>query len=293
MKPFTFILLITAAMVLLVVTASAFSFAQTPALNASISGRVSSSTGTPIAGAQVMLVNASNTSEQIGNFTMTVDKDGNYQFINVPMGNVSVFAWSANYASGLSNSLVVSEKVTYTANVVLIPEPYFVDIAVSQKVIPLETGKSTITFTVFDHWMNKVGAGWFITTHTTAGTLDPLYGETDTNSQFKTTISAPMEGTNATVEVFAKAKNGTYYPLQMVEVTPTPTPAVTPTATATPNATAQVTVTPVANATATPVITATPEATPTAAPTPTPTPGFEIVAALIGLAVVAAAYKKA
>ncbi|WP_424359425.1 carboxypeptidase-like regulatory domain-containing protein [Methanocella sp. MCL-LM] len=293
MKPFTVILLVTTALMLLVVTASAFSLAQTPTLNASISGRVSSSIGTPVTDAQVMLVNASNTSEQIGNFTMTVDKDGNYQFVNVPMGNVSVFAWSPNYASSLSNSLAVSEKVTYTANVVLIPEPYFVDITVSQKVIPLETGKSTITFTVYDHWMNKVGAGWFITTHTTAGTLDPLYGDTDTNSQFKTTISAPMEGTNATVDVFAKAKNGTYYPLQMVEVTPTPAPAVTPTATAVPNATVQVTVTPVANATATPIITATPEATPTAAPTPTPTPGFEIVAALIGLAVVAAAYKKA
>ncbi|WP_048198034.1 carboxypeptidase-like regulatory domain-containing protein [Methanocella arvoryzae] len=291
MKPFAIILITT--LVLLIITATAVSVAQTPAVNASISGRVSSATGAPITDAQVMLVNASNTSEQIGNFTMPVDANGYYQFVNVPEGNLAVFAWSPNYASGLSNSVNVSEKVTYTANVVIVPEPYFVDIDVSQKVIPLETGKSTITFTVYDHWMNKVGAGWFITTHTTAGTLDPLYGETDANSQFKTTISAPMEGTNATVEVFARAKNGTYYPLQMTVVTPTPTPTVTPTVTATPNATAQVTVTPVANVTVTPAVTATPEATPTTAPTPTPTPGFEIMAALIGLAAVAAAYRKA
>lgn len=292
MKPLTILLTMTTAILLLAVFATAFSFAQTPALNASISGRVSSSTDAPITGAQVMLVNSSNTSEQIGNFTMPVDSNGNYQFINVPTGNISVFAWCPTYASGLSNTLTVTEKVTYTANVVLIPEPFFVDIQTSEKVIPLETGKATITFTVYDHWMKKVGSGWFITTHTTAGMLDPPYGRTDSNSQFKTTISAPMEGTNATVEVFAEAKNGTYYPLKMLEVSPTPTPAVTPTATAAPNATAQATATPVANATATPAITATPAVTPTAAPTPTPTPGFEIVAALIGLAVVAAAYRK-
>lgn len=295
MKPLTIIIMLTLAIVLLSATSTAFSYAQTPGANASISGKVSSSNGAPITGAQVMLVNASNTSESFGNFTVQVDADGNYQFTNVPAGNVSAFAWAPYFASGRSNSLAIDQPVTYTANIVLIPEPYLVEIQQSANAIPLETGKAKITFTIYDFQMNKVGPGWFITTYASAGQLDPLYGDTDANSQFITTLSAPYEGTMATINISAKAKNGTYYPLMMKEVSPTPTATPTATATATatavPNATAQVTATPAANATETPVITATPAATATPTPTPTPTPGFEIVAALAGLSL-AVAYRK-
>ena len=270
-------------------------FAQTP-INASISGRVSSSSGAAVTGAQAMIVNASNTSEQIANLTMPVDNNGNYQFTNVPHGNIAVFAWSPHYASGMSNSIQIDQNVTYTANIVLIPEPFFVNITTSEKVIPLETGKATIVFTVYDYWMNKAGPGWFITTYSTAGMLDPLYGETDANSQFTTTLSAPMEGTMATINISAKAKNGTYYPLQTLENNETTT---TTTATTIPvtNVTTNATATPIANVTVTPAATPTTiptaAATPTAAPTPTPTPGFELIAAVICLAMVAVAYRKA
>ena len=293
MKPLTIIIVLILAIVLLTVTSTAGSYAQTPGVNASISGKVSSSNGVPITGAQVMLVNASNTSESFGNFTVQVDANGFYQFTNVPAGNVSAFAWASYFASGRSNSLIIDQPVTYTANIVLIPEPYLVEIQKSADAIPLETGKAKITFTIFDFQKNKVGPGWFITTYSTAGQLDPLYGETDANSQFITTLSAPFEGTMATINISAKARNGTYYPLQMEVVSPTPTatPAANVTATTAPNATAQVTVTPVVNVTVTPVITATPAPTSTAAPTPTPTPGFEIVAALAGISL-AVAYRK-
>ena len=293
MKPLRILIILTLALVLLTVTSTAFSYAQTPAVNGSIAGKVSSSNGVPITGAQVMLVNASNTSESFGNFTTQVDANGNYQFINVPPGNVSAFAWAPYFASGRSNSLIINQPVTYTANIVLIPEPYLVEIQQSANAIPLETGKATITFTIYDFQMNKVGPGWFITTYATAGQLDPLYGETDANSQFKTTLSAPYEGTMATINISARAMNGTYYPLQMKVVSPTPTatPNATVTATAAPNATVQVTATPVVNVTATPVITTTPAATQPVVDKPTPTPGFEIVAALTGLGI-AVAYRK-
>lgn len=295
MKSLSIPILLVATVAILAVAASAASFAQTPTVNASISGRVSASTGgVSIAGSQVMLVNASNTSEAIGNFTAPTDKDGNYQLTDVPAGNYSVFAWCPQFASGMSNSVQVNQNVTYTANVVLIPEPYYADIKSSEKAIPLESGRATITFTIYDHWMNKVGPGWFITTYTTQGYLDPLYGETDSNSQFVTTITAPYEGTNATINVSARAKNGTYFPLEAIEVSPTPTavPTAAPSATAQANATVQpsaipgnVTATPVVNATAVPTQTTTATAAP-ATPTPpsVPTPGFEILAALVGMA---------
>jgi hypothetical protein len=290
MKLLTILLITAMLMVLLITSTAAISFAQTPGANASISGRVSSSNGMVVTGAQVMIVNAANTSEQIANLTMPVDNNGNYQFTNVPHGNIAVFAWSPHFASGLSNSISINENVTYTANVVLIPEPYYVNITTSENVIPLETGKATITFTVYDYWMNKSGPGWFITTYSTAGLLNPLYGDTDANSQFTTTLSAPMEGTMATINISARAKNGTYYPLQMIEGNNTTT-TTTATTIPVPNATTNATATPVANATVTPVITATPAATPTASATPTPTPGFEVAAVLAGIGL-AAAYRK-
>ncbi|HMK46432.1 MAG TPA: carboxypeptidase-like regulatory domain-containing protein [Methanocella sp.] len=289
MKSVSLLIVLAVSIMLLGIVTLAPSFAQaTPAaVNASISGKVSSSTGVSINGTQVMLVNASNTSEAIDNFTMQVGTDGFYQFTNVPAGNFSVFAWAPMYSTGISNPIETTGSVSYTANVVLEPEPYYVDIQTSSTSIPLETGKATVTFTIYDYWMKKIGKGWFITTYSTQGQLDPLYGYTNDDSQFVTTLSAPMEGNMTTINISAKALNGTYYPLQMApsNTTATTVPFVSPS----PNATVNATATPQANATGMPSRTAT--ATAASSPTTVPTPGFEIIAALggIGLAV---AYRK-
>lgn len=286
-----FQLIIIIALVPVLILLAAPVVAQS-ANNGSIAGKVSTINNASLANVKVMLVNSSNTSEEIKNVTSSIDGNGNFQFINLPYGSYKVFAYAPQFASGLSETKEVVSNVTYTANVVILPEPYYADMYASETSIPLESGKTRITVTVYDFWENKIGAGWFITFYSTAGSLNPTYGETDANSQFVTVLSAPYEGTFATINVSAKARNGTYYPLQQRIVSPAPT--ATPIATATPIDNVTVTPTPVPtaapNATATPTPTV-PTATPTPAPTPTPTPGFELMAALGGLALVAA-YKK-
>ena len=253
-------------------------------VHGSIAGHVTTVHNVSLADVRVVLVNASNTSEEISGFNTTVDQSGYFQFTSVPNGTYQAYAWGPYLSAGLSNNITVEDNVTYTCSVILTAEPYYGNITVSQNPIPLGSGMATVTITAYDFWNYPVGPGWMISVHTTAGTLDPPYGLTDTNSQFRTTLTAPDNGSSAEIQEFARGSNGLYYPLQKREEASAATPTPTASPTAQPTATVQPTVTPTTSATP----------SPTAQPTVTakPTPGFEMAAALIGMALVALCLKR-
>jgi PGF-CTERM protein len=255
-----------------------------------ISGRVTTTHDLNMTEISVILVNASNTSEEIPGYSASVDKFGFFQFLDVPNGTYKAVAWGPYLSAGSSNNLTIDDNVTYYCAIVLVPQPYYGNMTVSKNPIDLEGDTTVITITVYDYWENPVGPGWMVTTHTTAGTLDPLYGLTDANSQFKTTLTSPDNGSYAEVEDFVRGWNGTYYPLmrriQVEDDTPTPTPTPNPSPTAQPSATPTPVPTAIPNATATPV--------PCASPTSTakPTPGFEIAFGLIAIVAAAACIRR-
>jgi hypothetical protein len=263
-------------------------FASQDGVHGYISGRVTAMHDVNMTDISVILVNSSNTSEEMPGFSASVDQFGFFQFIDVPNGTYKAMAWGPYLSAGSSNNITVDDNVTYTAAIVLVPQPYYGNMTVSKNPIPLEGATTEITITVYDYWEEPVGAGWMVTTHTTAGTLDPLYGLTDANSQFRTTLTSPDNGSYAEINEFVRGWNGSYYPLQkrvtVVDVTPTPTPGPSPTAGPSATPTPAPTATP--NATATPV----PSASPTA--TATPTPGFEIALGLIAIVAAAACCKR-
>jgi PGF-CTERM protein len=253
-----------------------------------VSGRVTTIHDLNMTDISVFLVNASNTSEEIPGFTASVDQFGFFQFLDVPNGTYKAVAWGPYLSAGSSNNITIDDNVTYYCAIVLVPQPFYGNMTVSKNPIDLEGDTTVITITVYDYWENPVGPGWVVTTHTTAGTLDPLMGLTDANSQFRTTLTSPDNGSYAEVEDFVRGWNGTYYPLMqritVEDVTPTPTPNPSPTA--------QPSVTPTPAPTATPNATATPA--PSASPTATakPTPGFELAFGLIGIVAAAACIRR-
>ncbi|MGA9139818.1 MAG: PGF-CTERM sorting domain-containing protein [Methanocella sp.] len=261
--------------------------AQSVATNGSISGHVATVQNVTMSQITVILVNASNTSEDIPGFETAPDASGYFQFIDVPFGNYQAFAWGPFLSAGMSNNITVDANVTYPCSIILKPEAFYGNMTVSQNPIPLEGATTEITITAYDFWEHPIGPGIMISVHTTAGTLNPLYGYTDANSQFRTTLTSPDTGSYAEIQEYAEGWNGTFYPLQKrVEsvTTITPTPSPTATVTPAPNATPTGSVTPsptaVPNATATPV------------PTPTPTPGFEIAFAVVAVGAAAIAFRK-
>jgi hypothetical protein len=251
-----------------------------------ISGRVTTAShSVNMTDVSVILVNASNTSEELPGYQASVDQFGFFQFIDVPNGTYKAVARAPYLSVGSSNNVTVDDNVTYYCAIVLVPQPYYGNMTVSRNPIPLEGAKTEITITVYDYWENPMGPGWMVTTHTTAGTLDPLYGLTDANSQFKTTLTSPDTGSYAEISEFVRGWNGSYYPLQkrITVVNATPAPTLNPSPTAQPS----VTPTPLPSATPTP--TATPNATATPTATAKPTPGFDVlfVAAALGASAIA------
>lgn len=264
-------------LLLLMILACGFIFsssanAQSTIVNGSISGKVTATYGLMPEETYVALVNATNTSQDYPDFNKTVDKDGFFIFTNVPPGQYIAVAWSPYHSEGFSNAFNVTPQGTASVGIILMAKPYYAEIAAKPGTVYLGGYKSDITIKAFDYWGNPVGAGWFITLGTSAGTLSPEYGDTDKNGTFKTVLTSPQNGSYAVINVFAKARNGTYYPLlENASVTSpdaTPTP-VAPTPVPTP--------TPAPTITATPAPTATPEPTSTPVPTATPTPGFELM----------------
>jgi len=253
-----------------------------------ISGRVTTMHDVNMTDISVFLVNASNTSEEIPGFNGSCDQFGFFQFVDVPNGTYKAFAWGPYLSAGSSNNITVDDNVTYPAAIVLVPQPFYGNITVSKNPIPLEGATTQITITVYDYWNNPVGAGWMVSTHTTAGTLDPLYGLTDANSQFKTTLTSPDNGSYAEINEFVRGWNGTYYPLQknVTVAEATPVPSATPSPTGQPSATPTAAPTAAPNATATPA----PSASPTA--TAKPTPGFELAFGLIAFVAAAACIRR-
>jgi PGF-CTERM protein len=273
--PILFIL----TLVLLLVAVPA-ALANQDGVHGYISGRMTTMHDLNVTDISVFLVNASNTSEEIPGFSASVDQFGFFQFLDVPNGTFKAVARGPYLSAGSSNNITVDDNVTYYCAIVLVPQPYYGNMTVSRNPIDPEGDTTVITITVYDYWENPIGPGWMVTTHTTAGTLDPLYGLTDANSQFRTTLTSPDNGSYAEVEDFVRGWNGTYYPLMqritIEDVTPTPSPSAQPSVTPTPVPT------PTSNATATPV----PSVSPTA--TAKPTPGFEVAIGLIAIVAAAA-----
>jgi hypothetical protein len=285
MKRITLLILLTLIFALGAIAAPA----AAAGANGSISGHVATVQNVTMSQIKVILVNATNMSEDIPGFNATPDGNGFFQFINVPEGSYKAFAWGPFLAAGMSNNITVVPNETSDCAIVLKPEPFYGNITVTQNPIPLEGATTEIIITAYDFWENPIGPGVMISVHTTAGRLDPLYGLTDANSQFRTTLTSPDTGSYAEIQEFARGWNGTYYPLQkriesVTSVTPTPGP------TATPNPSPTVTPQP----TATPEPTATPNATATPAPTasPTATPGFELAFAVVAIGAAAIAFRK-
>ncbi|OPY29794.1 MAG: hypothetical protein A4E28_00696 [Methanocella sp. PtaU1.Bin125] len=287
MKRITLLILLTLALA----TAAMAVPAAAAGTNGSISGHVSTVHNVTMADINVILVNATNMSEDIPGFNATPDSNGFFQFTDVPAGSYKAFAWGPFLAAGMSNNITVVANETSQCAIVLKPEPFYGNISVTQNVIPLGGATTEITITAYDFWENPIGPGIMISVHTTAGTLDPLYGLTDANSQFKTTLTSPDSGGYAEIQEFARGWNGTYYPLQkriesVTTVTPTPGPSATPTPA--PTATPQPTATPEPTATPAPTATATPA--PTASPTAAP--GFELAFAVAAIGAAAIAFRK-
>ena len=253
-----------------------------------ISGRVTTTARCDMTDISVLLVNASNTSEEIPGFSASATSSASSSSLDVPNGTFKAVAWGPYLSAGSSNNITVNDNVTYYCAIVLVPQPYYGNMTVSKNPIDLEGDTTVITITVYDYWENPVGPGWMVTTHTTAGMLDPLYGLTDANSQFRTTLTSPDNGSYAEVEDFVRGWNGTYYPLMkritVEDVTPTPTPNPSPTAQPSATPTPVPTATP--NETATPVPCASPSAT------AKPTPGFELAFGLIAIVAAAACIRR-
>ncbi len=272
----------------LALTALPDAVASTDGVHGYISGRVTAMNNVNVTDVNVILVNASNTSEEIASFSAPVDQFGFFQFLDVPNGTYKALAYGPYLSAGMSNNVTIDENVTYYCAIVLVPQPYWGNMTVSENPLALEGEKTVITITVYDYWENPIGPGWMVTTHTTAGTLDPLYGLTDANSQFRTTLTSPDNGSYAEINEFIRGWNGTYYPLQkritVVQATPTPTPNPSPTA--------QPSVTPTPAPTATPNATATPVPSASPATTAKPTPGFGMVFGLIGIVAAAACIRR-
>jgi len=294
--PINLIVLVLALVLALSLAALPDAVASADGVHGYISGRVTAVNNANVTDINVILVNASNTSEEIANYSSPVDQFGFFQFLAVPNGTYKALAYGPHLSAGMSNNITIEDNVTYAAAIVLVPQPYYGNMTVSKNPLDLEGAKTEITITVYDYWENPVGPGWMVTTHTTAGTLDPLYGLTDANSQFRTTLTSPDNGSYAEINEFIRGWNGTYYPLQkritVVEATPMPTP--TPTPTPTPNPSATPSPTPYATPTgqATPSPTAAPDATAIPTATAKPTPGFEIAFAAMAIGVTAIAFRK-
>ncbi len=252
-----------------------------------ISGHVATVHNVTMADIHVILVNASNTSEDISGFNATPDNNGFFQFNNVPFGDYKAFAWGPFLAAGMSNNITVNDNVTYACAINLKPEPFYGNMTVTQNSIPLEGATTVITITAYDYWETPIGPGIMISVYTTAGMLDPMYGLTDANSQFRTTLTSPDNGSYAEIQESARGWNGSYYRLQkriesVTIVTPSPTATAQPSPTATPLPSVTPTPTAVPNATATPAPT----------PTPTPAPGFEMAFALTAIGAIVLALRK-
>ncbi|WP_230739805.1 carboxypeptidase-like regulatory domain-containing protein [Methanooceanicella nereidis] len=262
--------------------------AQSPT-NGSVSGKVSTNVGLLPEETRVTLLNATNTSIAYDEFNTTVDNEGFFIFANVPAGNYTAYAWSPYHSEGMSNSFTVTPGSTASCGIILLAKPYYADITAKPGTVYLGGYKSDINVYVYDYMGNPVGAGWFITMHTTAGTLDPTYAETDANGSLRTSLISPESGSYAEISVYAKSSNGTYYQLQSAAKMPTPTPEPSPTATPAASPTVEPTITPTPEPTEVPTVTATATATPV--PTPTPTPGFELIAVLCAIGFLAAIRK--
>ncbi|HUL61880.1 MAG TPA: carboxypeptidase-like regulatory domain-containing protein, partial [Methanocella sp.] len=255
MKRITPLILFVLAVALVVLLAQDV-MADTGSVHGYISGRVTTTRNVSLADISVILVNASNTSQDVPGFNASCDQFGYFQFLDVPAGNYKAFAWGPYLSAGISNNVTVEDNVTYMCAVVLVPEPYYGNITSSRRSIsPGETAELTIT--VYDFWETPVGPGKMVSLSIVGGSpvnLNPPYGLTDGHSQFKTTLTAPDNGSFTELQEFARGWNGTYYPLQKrieaAAATPTPTASPSPAPTAAPNATATPTTAP--NATATP-----------------------------------------
>jgi hypothetical protein len=253
----------------------------------SIAGRVMTGSNITYSDISVVLVNATNTSEIIPNFTSQVDSNGFFQFTQVPFGDYKAMARGPFLASGMSNHVNITEDVTYWCAISLTSAPYYSNTTVTKNPIPLEGAKTEITVTVYDYWKNPVGQGLFVELTTTAGTLSPYWGQTDEKSQFQSTLTSPDNGSYAEIQPYSLFDNGTYYPLLKIDSLSgevMPTPSAIPSPTAIPTATPAPTAAP--NVTATP----TPAASPTA--TAKPTPGFEVVLATMAFGAAAIAFRR-
>jgi hypothetical protein len=272
----------------LLLCASFVSPAFAYALGGSISGQVYFSTGNQKipAGTTVSLVNASNVSDYIPGYNMTLNQSGFFQFLNIPYGLYKVYAWSPYYTEGYSAGINVTSNDTYVASVVLSAIPYYANITASTQYVRYQS-QADITAQVADYWGNPVGSGWQILFNTTVGTMSPASTITDSNGKVYSSIAWVNNATPANITVYAISINGTSYPLQEetepIQMSPsaTPLPTVTGTPTYLPTAAPNATVT-VLPATATP-------SSPTG--TPTPTPGFEAIAALAAMGIVMAIYR--
>lgn len=277
------LLILILALAAIVAVTATDAVAGTDGVYGHISGQVATSRNVSMSNVSVFLVNASNTSERIPGFTTPVDQNGFFQFTEVPNGTYKAAAWGPYLSMGFSTNITIEDDVTYSATILLVPQPYWGNMTVSRNPIPLEGAKTEITVTVYDYWENPVGPGWKISMHTTAGTLDPTVGFTDENSQFRTTLTSPDSGSYAEITEHVRGWNGTYYPLQkrmtVVDATPTASPS--------PTARPSVTPTPLPSATPTPTVA--PNATTAPTATAKPTPGFEIALAILAFGAIAIA----
>ncbi|MCD1295228.1 hypothetical protein CUJ83_09480 [Methanocella sp. CWC-04] len=141
----------------------------------------------------------------------TVDMDGNFVFINLPSGEYKVYLYGDHVAYGYSNRLVVSNDSTSSCAILVRPRPYGVNIHAKPISLSYSDAKTNVTITVYDHYGDKVGAGWFITTYTNSGYTDMPYGYTDKNGMFTTILrSAPFEMYKE-IKAFRLNDDGQYY----------------------------------------------------------------------------------
>jgi PGF-CTERM protein len=277
----------TTAVVIFVLSfcASLIAPASADALGGSISGQVFFSTGNQNipSGTIVSLVNASNVSDYISGYNMTLNQSGYFQFLSIPYGLYKVYAWSPYYAEGYSAGINISSNDTYVASVVLTAIPYYANITANTQYV-LYQSQADITVQVADYWGNPVGSGWPIQLNTTVGTLNPASAFTDSNGKVTTTIAWVNSATPANITANSVSINGTTYPLQAEMAPIQMTPSVTPISSANATPSASPSTAPNATVIALPPTTA-PSATTTTA---TPTPGFELVAALVALVIVVA-----
>lgn len=241
---------------------------QQAQINGSITGNVMSTAGSLPEETRVTLVNASNTTQDFPQFNTTLDKNGYFQFTNVPPGEYIALAWSPYHFDGMSGNITVTPRATSTSSIVLMAKPYYAKLSTEPAVVYQGGQKATITARVYDRYGNQIGKGQYVSFHTTAGTLEPTGAETDADGVVKVSLISPSNVSHAIVSSFAKTPDGQFYPLyENMTETPTPTPTVSPTpaATVTPTPTVEASPSPTVEPTATPV------------PTATPAPGFGLI----------------